>query len=475
MRTLAVTGSLWLTLWGCTSPSIEDREVPEQPAPPPAQVSPDPTVHGLVLTTPLAWQHPGPAYVRSLHRLVVIDGGRWAEVRQDDPWFDLIRGGDGRVYVRGSDHLDRLEGSQRELLVSVDGGRSIEGAAIGPLGELAVHVRAPSRIDRRGHRHRGLDRTLHLYRAGQWSASPSEYEWRWGLTAFDRDGGLWSGRNRWPWHAPFDRATSSPGFEQRTRVTAHSGEWPGTVAASSTGEIYLFMEGAAQRLDLPDSPIIPLPGLTIPSAAAISPTGSFALMWSDCDAVRVVRGDIVEIEPLGVDLNCHFESLSPVIDGRDRVWIPTMTSLWVFATDGPPVEYGQGQIPLLPSGAYQVAVVGLGPELPTPGPVRTAGFAGRVLHSGQALAQRKLVLHTASSRPRPPEYRFETTTDDHGAFEFDGVPIGNYELDAETGEAWLLSDADSMREGERFDLGDLDIYNLAEIGGSTERAPLAAE
>jgi hypothetical protein len=391
---------------------------------------------------------PGPAYLHAgLGQLVAIDEGAWVLV-DDDFRGDLLPGADGHVYVLERASLSRLEGTRSVPVVELDTDTRLLGAAVAGSGAVALLTGDCCA------EHRLLLTNMH----GRWQAIESDLVGRRfaPFGQFDDRDRLWGWtrdpieRLEWSWPTP------SP---ERVDVTLPIDRARMQLAAAPGGAVYAFADEVAYRLS-PDEARIPLPGLAAPSRVAISPHGTLALAWNNtCAVARVfVDGRQPVVEHIDADLRCHFEDHDVIIDGRDRIWVPNAAGAWVLPVAIEPIQFELGTVPLLPSGAFRIAVVGAGPDLlPPPGPIRRATLVGRIdiTRLGRSSAGVGLTLRGPFDT-----VAVHASTDADGRFEFVGIPIGQYSLAvADHRHEWHLGHptAKGMREGEVHDLGLLSI------------------
>ncbi len=235
-------------------------------------------------------------------------------------------------------------------------------------------------------------------------------------------------------------------------------------AASAAGALYVVYGFALYRVK--DGALTKLTDLP-PGACSLAagPTGNAAASCLTSDGATTVfvgqDGKLTK-QPGG------FGTLYTV-DGRGRAYGLAGGAFVVRDPAGTTTSYDQGAVPEFGDGVADCVAIGQGPQaLPVAGNVRRGTIRGTIAAVPpaakapiQLCANPATFVIGAGSPCETDGNRLETTTDDHGAFEIKGVPVGAYGVAVKVGAAWwvpnLAAAAHEVKPDAVTDLGALEL------------------
>jgi hypothetical protein len=202
------------------------------------------------------------------------------------------------------------------------------------------------------------------------------------------------------------------------------------------------------------------------SELSFSPDGQIGLASLSCDLVRMDPANPSSVWVQNGDSKYGCESLTSIaLDGQKRMWVASRSGLHVMGPGSENVAFPSGSVMELVGNVKSIAVVGLGPTLPTPGAVHKGGVTGKLLMDGTAIANAKVelcpqpALFTTSTPCADSATKFSGTSGADGTFTFADVPLGNYgvavEIDGKWRTSWLSDFGVQMKEGQTYDIGSV--------------------
>jgi hypothetical protein len=426
---------------------------------------------------------PGPVYLAIAGRGLVRFDGSGASVvvseRRTGPIDDLFVGPDGRVYLRDSVGLRRIDGggggsggaAERVVEVARFGQAElgqVDSLALGPDGEvwviggrrLATHAGRGWQLQPREHVAIGIaaeivlghDGTAWLFDAGRVSRRRAESE-------SESESELGGGADEW--------TAVDIGALGRGILLLHPSPSPsGAILASDGERLIRLTRDAAEPEQI---------GLVDPSesgtlaytrALAIAGDGTLALASGGCALVRFGpdgRGERIRVGPEAYTC-ATLEGLA--VDTQARLWVASREGLSVLDPAGWVREYPAGSFAELAGPVAHMVVVGQGPaQLPDVPELARAHLRGQILVGAEPLADAAIEacpsvrLQTEGSPCSAAATRLRATSDGEGRFELREAAIGDYGFAVEIAGQWRWttppSFAASLRAGETHELGPL--------------------
>ncbi len=370
---------------------------------------------------------------------------------------DLFVGPDGAVYLLDARSLRKLD---NEAFVEV---LRFEFEDIAPVEALAL---APD-----GAIWATSSRGVGRYADGAWTISTRE---QLGLgyssdVAIGFDGDAWLAGTRKLLRRPAgatDWSLVETAALGRAGLILHPSASPAGFVAATNGEQLIRLRGGALEL----TPIAPDAQIGFRAELSIAADGTIALASGTCELARFGPDGRGEPWRLGRDSYACETLEAMAIDARARIWVASREGLSVIDRQGLAVEYPGGSFAALAGRVSQIAVVGLGPELPPVPEPATATLIGKILVEGEPLARAKIEacptvrLVEQGSPCAGAKRRYAGTTDGRGGFRLEDVAIGDYSVAIEVDGRWRWTSPPSfaaqLRRGEVHDLGALALAKL---------------
>lgn len=154
------------------------------------------------------------------------------------------------------------------------------------------------------------------------------------------------------------------------------------------------------------------------------------------------------------------------VDGSGRAWIATDFELAVIDAEGRAVTFPQGSVSEIAGTVSAIALVGGGPELPGVGTVQTGSVTGKLLRTGEAVADATVELckSPAMIYQKTPctgaPFHGKAQTGADGVFAVSDVPVGTYRLAIKSGAKWsstMFECCAGMKPGKTFDIGAIQL------------------
>lgn len=159
---------------------------------------------------------------------------------------------------------------------------------------------------------------------------------------------------------------------------------------------------------------------------------------------------------------------SLAVDGQGRVWVGTEWGLSVFNGETW-TNFTMDNSDLLDNSVRLVRVMGNGPALPETGDKENGSLVGSVELGADGVPGARVELCTETlggmfMGETPCEFHPDhqlVTADENGAFVFESVPVGRYEIVIEGPDGWIrfigVDTGVEIAEGQETDLADIDI------------------
>jgi hypothetical protein len=348
---------------------------------------------------------------------------------------DLFLAGDGRGYLVTGEGIRTLVGDEMQMVVEFSEDAFGTQAAVGPDAYLSLWQ---------------AGNQLSHWRGGTWTTEV----WEERLTrdiAFDPTGTAWvlgldrDGDSRL-WHL------GPAGWVMAEFGEGHAFH-PSAQALYALGDDYLMrIEGPSRidRIDL-DLPAFPeLDGETTRWFGRIS-------INADGDVALAAKSDFIRFEgdrkvAMTVTLDGYEVLEGFGFDASDRIWVSSSLGITVVEPDGEQSEISRGSVPELRSWVRDLVVLGEGPALPDPTPVRRGSVRGGVLLSDAPLPDGKVLAcakPAASFNPCRSAKSWASTTDAKGRFSIVDLPIGEYVFVVALEPVWVKAGSFEVREGEQ--------------------------
>lgn len=402
----------------------------------------------------------GVAYVAVNSRgLAKLDASGWSMILDDKraSFTKVLLGADGNVYVVDWDGVKKINGSSLDTVAKFDF-NTFSGVS-------SIAVGKDGKIYGAGYNKYGV------FADGKWTASElkdlgPEIDSLNGA-ALASDGTVWVGHSK---GVLFNKGGTWAALDVSSLGDFF---YPSQLSNSPTGEVFVTIGSHLVRLTPEKVEKIEFKAegwASYSTDMAYNSKGHVLAASGSCELVRLDPANPGEQWTVKKgDYNCLSLQVAG-LDDQNRAWVYSREGLSVIGPDKTVTEYPNSTVmEILGSYPAEIVVVGNGPALPAPGPVRTAGVTGKVLLEGTAVANSKIEMcATPSWGGSQPcfdsKVKFSGSTNDKGEFAFEAVPIGSYTMSVEISGKWQMYSppnmSSEMKEGTTYDVGSVKLTAL---------------